>query len=186
MPTVNEINMGNLGDKPYDSRTISTNPVPDNWRELYSGMPSSLDLSGAVKPATPDIILFDNDALPIEVMTDLIFEDIGGQELINIARNDLVNGQNVIYQPIKNLSYVFNKYNTQNLVPIQDTSDFYFKNFSLRLENYLPNTGSGAGGDAVYIDSSGNLVIDFININNDEQVEIEVLNSGELFDGTIY
>ena len=49
-----------------------------------------------VKPATPDIILFDNESVPIEVMTDLIFENIGGQELINIVRSDIVNGQNVI------------------------------------------------------------------------------------------
>jgi hypothetical protein len=32
-----------------------------------------------VKTATPDIVLFDESIVPIEVMTDLIFEDIGGQ-----------------------------------------------------------------------------------------------------------
>lgn len=147
---------------------------------------SSVDLSSAVKAATPDIILFDDDSLPIEVMTDLIFENIGGQELINIARNDTVNGQNIIYQPIKNLSYVYNKYNTKNLVPIQDTSDFFFENFSIKLENYLPVEGNGPNGSNVFIDSGGNLVVEVIGIAADEQVEIEILNTGEVFDGTIY
>jgi hypothetical protein len=58
-----------------------------------------------VKTATPDIVLFDDSALPIEVMTDLIFENIGGQELISITRSDIVNGQKISYQPIKNLIF---------------------------------------------------------------------------------
>lgn len=144
------------------------------------------DTSGAVKAATPDIILFEDDSLPIEVMADLLFENIGGQELINIARNDTVNGQNIIYQPIKNLSYVYNKYNTKNLVPIQDTSDFFFQNFSIKLEDYLPSEGNGPNGENVFIDSDGNLVVEVINMASDEQIQIEILNTGELFDGTIY
>lgn len=147
---------------------------------------NSVDISSAIKAATPDIILFDDNSLPIEVMTDLIFENIGGQELINIARHDTVNGQNIAYQPIKNLSYVYNKYNTKNLVPIQDTSDFFFENFSIKLENYLPNVGNGPNGSNSYIDSEGDLIVEIVNISSDEQIEIEILNTGELFNGTIY
>lgn len=148
----------------------------------------SVDLSSAVKVATPDIILFDNDSLSIESMTDLIFEDIGGQELINIARTDTVNGASVSYQPIKNLSALSQKFGSQNIVPIQDTSFSYFKNFPFRLENYVPepDEGSGPNGESVYIDSNGDLIIDIINVVRDEQVEIQILNSGEVIDDTIY
>jgi hypothetical protein len=66
-----------------------------------------------VKTATPDIVLFDDSALPIEVMTDLIFENIGGQELISITRSDIVNGQKISYQPIKNLSSIQQQYNSK-------------------------------------------------------------------------
>lgn len=147
---------------------------------------NSVDISSAIKPASPDIILFDSDSLPIEIMTDLIFEDIGGQELINIARNDTINGQNIVYQPIKNLAYVFSKYNSKNIVPLQDTSDSFFANFSIKLEDYLPIEGNGPGGQSVYIDSEGNLVVEIVNAQPDEQIQIEILNTGELFDGTIY
>jgi hypothetical protein len=37
-----------------------------------------------VKTATPDIVLFNDETVPIEVMEDLLFENIGGQELINM------------------------------------------------------------------------------------------------------
>lgn len=148
--------------------------------------PQNLDSSNAVKPATPDIILFDDTSLPIEIMTDLIFEDIGGQELINIARHDTVNGQNILYQPVKNIRYVATKFNPKNIIPLQNTSDAYFDNFALKLENYLPIEGNGPGGSNVYIDSDGNLVVEVVGTIRDEQVEIQILNSGEYFDDTIY
>ena len=33
-----------------------------------------------VKIATPDLKVFNDELIPIEIMTDLIFEDIGGTE----------------------------------------------------------------------------------------------------------
>jgi hypothetical protein len=146
----------------------------------------STSFSG-VKIPTKDIILFADETTPIEVMTDLIFENIGGQELINIARNDIINGQNVIYQPIKNLTSLYFQYNPQNILSLQNTSEEFFKKFSIKLENTTPNVGTGPNGETVYIDqSTGNLVINLINVSKDEQVEIQILENGTVFNDTIY
>jgi hypothetical protein len=140
-----------------------------------------------VKIATKDIILYNDESTPIEVMTDLIFENIGGQEIINIARNDIINGQSVIYQPIKNLTSINFQYNPQNILSIQDTSEEYFKKFPIKLENTIPTVGTGPNGETVYIEAStGNLIINVINLGQDEQVEVEILNSGAIFNDTIY
>ena len=40
--------------------------------------------NNSVKIATPDLILLNDDVMSIEIMTDLIFEDIGGYELATI------------------------------------------------------------------------------------------------------
>jgi hypothetical protein len=138
------------------------------------------------QPASPDIILFDDGDVPIELMTDLIFENIGGQELINIARNDLINGQNVIYSPIKNLNLLAQQYNSKTILSLSNTSDAYFKNFPIKFENKLPNVGTGPNGEIVYLDEDGNLVINIINLLGDEQIEIQIITSGEIFDDTIY
>jgi hypothetical protein len=136
-----------------------------------------------VKTAPIDTVLFNNDELPIEVMTDLIFEDIGGHELINIARNDIVNGQEVSYQPIKNLSSIQQQYNPNNIVSLQDTADKYFAGFPIKLENKIPNPGTGPNGSYVYLDPfTGNLVIEAVNLENDEQIEIEVSLSGTIYE----
>jgi hypothetical protein len=156
----------------------------------------------SVKIATPDLILFNDEVMSIEIMTDLVFEDIGGYELATISRHDLVNGQKVIYTPIKNLTDLYLQYNPNNVLRLQ-SSDSYFKSLSLSIFDHLPVCGTGydlVGTDpdltkrtkvpnckSVYIDPiTGDLVINLINVKENEQVEVQVLTSGEIFDDTIY
>ena len=135
-----------------------------------------------VKTSTPDIILFNEDILPEEIMADLIFENIGGQELISISRSDIVNGQKIIYQPIKNLSSIQQEYNPNNILGLQQTSDKYFAGFSIKLEDKIPEVGNGLNGQNAYIESNGDLIIEFINLNPDEQVEVKITLSGTIYE----
>ena len=52
---------------------------------LASNTPSKP--SAAVKIAIPGLIIIEDAVTPPEIMFDLIFEDIGGREMINIARH---------------------------------------------------------------------------------------------------
>lgn len=157
----------------------------------------------SVKIATPDLIIFDdNEVMPIEIMTDLIFEDIGGYELATISRHDLVNGQNVTYSAIKNLTDLYLQYNPNNILRLE-SSDSYFKSLSLSVLDHIPACGTGydlVGDDpdltkrvkvpnckSIYIDPiTGDLVINLINLKESEQVEVEILTNGNIFDDTIY
>jgi hypothetical protein len=136
-----------------------------------------------VKSASIDSILFDQeDALPVEIMADLIFEDIGGEELINIARNDTINGQPVIYQPIKNLSQVYQEYNPNNILIVRNTSDKYFENFPIKFEQKIPSNPTGPSDSNVYIDYNGDLVIEAINLAADEQIELQIMINGTIYE----
>ena len=86
--------------------TISGNYNKNFGVSATAGIPSpaKTSTSNSVKIATPDLLIFGEQAVAIEIMTDLIFEDIGGFELATISRHDLVNGQKVSYSPIKNLT----------------------------------------------------------------------------------
>jgi hypothetical protein len=74
---------------------------------------------------------------------------------------------------------------------------------ALSIPNYIPAYGNGYtlegndpdltkrkkvfNGKSIYIDPiSGDLVINLINIKDNEQVEVEILNAGEIFNDTIY
>ena len=149
--------------------------------------------SQGIKIATPDIILFNEDAIPVEVMADLLFEEIGGQEIISIARNDIVNGQNISYSLIDNLNGLQRRYNSKNIFSLPDTIEKYFSNFSIRFDTHVPENGTGPEGQRVYVVQEstttsvrGDLVIDVVNMETNERVDIEVLRSGTPLSDTIY
>jgi hypothetical protein len=152
-----------------------------------SAASASSTVNPATKSATLSHIALTNPELPVEVMTDLVFENIGGQELINISRHDIINGQDVSYSPIKNLKDIYIQYNPNNIIRLEGTSDTYFKNFSIKLESKIPAYGTGPNGEVVYIDpTTGDLVINISSLEPDEQVDVEILDSGEILNGTIY
>jgi hypothetical protein len=139
----------------------------------------------AVKPATPDLIITPPDTVPIEIIT--------------ISRSDLINGENVVYSPIKNLSSIFFQYNPQNILALQKTADSYFKNFPIKLSDRIPECGTGYTLDSVdptkqianckivYTDPlTGDIIINVINMGKEEQVEVQILQQGIVLSDTIY
>lgn len=168
-----------LGTSTFESSDPIITPTPVTPAPLPT---IQSPISSIVKSASIDTVLFDDDTMPIDIMSDLIFEDIGGQELINIARNDIVNGQTISYQPIKNLSSLQQQYNPNNILSLQQTSDKYFANFSIKLDERIPIQGSGPNGEYVYLEEgTGDLIIEVVNMPSSEQVDVEIT-----LDGTIY
>lgn len=144
----------------------------------------------AVKVATPDIVKAVNEkAYSEEKVMSALFEDMGIQEILSVTRNsavNIVNGQNVLYQPIENMSTIYQRYNALNMLPLQ-SSETIFRNFSISLEDKLVDNGDGTGdsGESEYLENN-NLVINITNLQEDERVEIETLSIENLFNGTIY
>jgi hypothetical protein len=165
------------------SNTGSSVSATPSTPGLVAEVVAFLDKREQVKSASKDIILFDDGAVPVDLMADLIFEDIGGQELINIARRDTVNGQKISYQPIKNLSSIEQQYNPNNIISLQATADKYFANFPIKLDDKIPQDGGGPSGEYVYIDTiTGDLVVEAVNLELDEQIEIQIARSGTIYE----
>lgn len=152
-------------------------PVPNSPVPVFSSS------SSGIKAATPDLFVT-SKVDDIGILEDLLFESLAGQELLSLARHDTVNGQNVSYLPIKNLSALAVQYSPQNLLSLQNPSTAYFNNFPIKLETKVPD---GNIEDIIYIEQgTGDLIINLINMNPDEHVEIQVLTSGDVLDDTIY
>jgi hypothetical protein len=142
-----------------------------------------------VKAATPDLIVKDKNGQPIEYLTDLLYEQIGGQEILSVSRAEIINGQNVTYSPISNLTSISTRYNSQNIFYVDGTWEEYFSNFAIKLENYLPDFGSGPLGQIIYIEQDGetaNLVIEFQDVPENIEVEVQTAFTSELFSDIIY
>ena len=157
---------------------VSATPQTPSSTSVSNKIPAS-----PVKTAPIDTVLFNDDSLSIEIMADLIFEDIGGHELINIARNDIINGQQISYTPIKNLGLIQQKYNPNNILGLQATSEKYFANFPIKFEEKVPIEGNGPNGSNVYFDdATGDLIIEGVNLNKDELFEVEVSLNGTIYE----
>lgn len=138
-----------------------------------------------IKTAPIDTVLFNDDLVDQNIIADLLFEDVGGQEILTIARYDTVNGQDVSYQPIKNLNLIQQEYNPNNLVRIQQTSNTIFGNFPIKLNDKIPVEGNGPSGENVYLNESGSIVIELVNLELDEQVEIQIASNGTIYEADI-
>ena len=157
--------------------------------EAIARMPKPLVVSARepVKYATPSDVLIDINDMPVDLILKLTLEKIGGIELINLVRHDTVNGQNIIYRPVKNISQLAIDYNPQNMVKMPDSADSYFKNFSIKLENHVQQTTNELPPLVAYIDSvTGNVIIDVVATKADYEIEVQMVSSGKVFDDTIY
>jgi hypothetical protein len=140
-----------------------------------------------VKYANPGDIVEDINELPVDLILKLTLEKIGGMELLSLVRHDTVNGQNIVYRPIKNISQLAIEYNSQNLVKMPNSLDSYFKNFAIKLESHLPQTTNELPPLVTYIDPvTKNVIIDLVNLKVDYEVEVQTISSGKVFDDTIY
>jgi hypothetical protein len=119
---------------------MSSNPpaVPD----MPTPKPTQ-SFSKKTKPATPDIIQFNDADLKIDQLSRMLFEDIGGIELISIARSDIINGQQVSYSLISNSSTIEQAYRPTRLVTPPGSTEEFFKNFAINLSNHIPKEGTG-------------------------------------------
>jgi hypothetical protein len=173
-------NSGVIGSRPQPTPNV---PLQEEQKEDKS-----------IKSASPDIIILDPGDTSVDLMLKLTLEKIGAQELISLVRHDTVNGQNIVYQPVKNISEVAIAYNPQNIIAIPDTADTFFKNFAIKLDNHIPNYSP----DTLYIDMiardnnvifdavNKRIIIELVNLKRDYEVEIQMVSSGQLFNDTIY
>lgn len=129
------------------------------------------NVSKNLKVAPSDIIQFDNDAVDIALIQQLLFEDIGAVELANISRSDLIDGQPAIYTPIANLSTVNREFNPNNIVATSNNLD-YFSRFGLDL--------SSRGIHAPYFNENGDLVIEVDTVYDGEEIQVEILTNGTI------
>jgi hypothetical protein len=149
-------------------------------------------IAPGIKVSRPDIILQD-ESLPVDTISELFVQDLGSQEILNLSRHDLINGNQEQYSLISNANRINQKFNPLNIISIPGKLSEVFKNFAIELQNHAPDFGTDDNvttseqvRDRVYISSiTGNLVIDVVNLNTNDRVEVEILTSGEVINDTM-
>lgn len=141
-----------------------------------------------VKIATSNLFI-EPEVIDPDFATNLFFEDISGNELINIqSHNFLINTSN---SNISNINSIVENYDAKSLFKSSNIQPAYFGQFEITFSNKVPLVGNGAGGtnvrfvELVDTDSINSLYIELINMGEDEEVEIEFLGKGTPIGDTI-
>lgn len=147
-------------------------------------VPAKSDISASfnVKVATSNLFILDEKQEQSDFMADAIIEDIGGQEIINLTRNDLLTGEDVSYSILSNLAETSQRFNPNSLIKMQGVDSDFFNSFPYTLNNYSSQVGTGKDstgaltGDVAYVDfETGEVVINVTNVARDQRVEVEFL-----------
>jgi hypothetical protein len=119
-----------------------------------------------IKQAQPDIVLDPEIDTTGDYIVERFFEELGGQELINISRHDLIDGINVVYNPIANLSRLRQRFNPNNIIE----SDFLSQN---ETKNATIEIISRGMYEPVF-DDQGRLIVQVDIIRPEENIEVQV------------
>jgi hypothetical protein len=131
-----------------------------------------------------DVVSLAQQSINSETITNLLFENIGANELTKFVRHDTVNGINPYYDIISNLSDIKRKFDPSTLISLEKPFTSFFDIYPIRLqdkipdENYLSDNGLES---QIYIDNNGDLVIEFVNVSSSEIVEIQIDTNGTIY-----
>lgn len=134
----------------------------------------------SVKIATRDLFIGDEVTDADSSFSKLVGE-IASTEFLEINRLGAVDGTDQAYLPVTGLADLNMQNDPRKIIALQNTSDEYFRQFSVPLENYLPSEGTGPDGEIVYIDRDptsttyNNLVINTLNLKETERIEVEFI-----------
>ena len=123
-----------------------------------------------VKQADPDIVLDPGIDTTGDFIVERFFEELGGTELINLSRYDLIDGIDVVYKPIANLSRLRQRFNPNNIIALDVLSQNEFDRFTIDLVSrgiYEP-----------YFDDNGNLVVEIDIMKPEENIDVQISESG--------
>jgi hypothetical protein len=127
-----------------------------------------------------------NDSIPDALLEYLLFEQIGGQELLLLSRTDTLNGTNPSYSIISNLVDLRFQYAPSNIISLPNSLPDIFKRYSIVLDRYVPeldNANNDCPNGYVELETTSStfnsLILEFKNIQPNQQVEVQIMSDGE-------
>lgn len=148
---------------------VNPTPLNTNWGNYSNPMASN------ALAADPDIVLAVPESLAVDIQADLILQDIGGIELITMSRHDTVNGQKMVYQPLKDVDTLAIEYSPLVVTGFSPTLKQFNSTFSIQIDEKQTEAPEVTG--SVYVDTEvsgtgSNIVVELENIADSDNIEI--------------
>lgn len=141
-----------------------------------------------VKLPTNNVFAVTEQAITADSLEEIFFDSIGATDIVNIEPHDQL-GSSKSKTVISGKTEVNTEYSPNNLIKMLGTSSELFRGFPIQINKYLVEDGMGTGpGNAThYLDSTtGNIIINFKDIPDGYNVEVETIAIKDSFYDTMY
>ena len=129
-----------------------------------------------VKVSNVNVVAMNYNQQPVELLEKMFFQDVGGTEILSVARHDTVGGEPVVYSEVDNLKDLQIQFNPLNILTTTNINNL-FKGYGIDITQKL-----NRDLDTVKVEvESGNMEIEVVNVNRDEYVQIQVASRVEEF-----
>ena len=147
-------------------------------------------MTNPVKIPSRDIFNLDNQTFNTAEIEQVLFEEIGGTELINLTRHDTVDGLNVYYSIISDLSKINIEYDASFILTGVSSYERYSSQYPINLfekiptdsyidQNYfgLPDVNIGPN---IYVSDDNKVNIEFDALESDRIIQVYFMKNATI------
>ena len=144
-----------------------------------------------VKIPDAEVVVFLQDQVSADALEKLYFEDVGGTEILAVARHDTVGGEPVATAPISNLEDIKLQFNPLNILSSINSNEL-FNQFAIDMNTHVYDTNNSIYGGTVWTDDTTYekyLFVEVDNLKADEYIQIQVAGNTveyEIYDESWY
>ena len=145
-----------------------------------------------VKIPDAEVVVFRQDQVSADALQKLYFEDVGGTEILAVARHDTVGGETVATAPIANLEDIKLQFNPLNILSSINSNEL-FNQFAIDMSARVWDTNDSVYGEAEWIAGvdedgletntlRGYIIVDIDDLKADEYIQVQVAGNNVDYD----
>ena len=145
-----------------------------------------------VKIPDAEVVVFLQDQVSADALEKLYFEDVGGTEILAVARHDTVGGEPVATAPIANLEDIKLQFNPLNILSSINSNEL-FNQFAIDMSARVWDTNDSVYGEAEWIEGvdedgiatntlKGYIVVSVDDLKADEYIQVQVAGNNVDYD----
>ena len=121
-----------------------------------------------VKISAVNVINRNYEDISVQQMERLFFQNVGGTEILSVARHDTVGGEEVVFNNVDNLSELRSQFNPLNILMTTNINSL-FSEYGVDI-----GTKIGALDETFSMNADGGIDIEVFNVNRDEYVQVQI------------
>ena len=152
----------------YQQQSSPAAPPPPPASPPPPPPPPGQKQTSQVKISAVNVINRNYEDISVEQMEKLFFQNVGGTEILSVARHDTVGGEEVVFNNVDNLSELRSQFNPLNILMTTNINSL-FSEYGVDIGQKI-----GALDETFSMNVDGGIDIQVFNVNRDEYVQVQI------------